>query len=75
MYWYVGYNYSVFASIVPGVLEYYVALSEHEESQTDCWVTCFWEMQLTAPMMIQSLDGNPYCRQQGQFYCASLQNN
>ena len=37
-----GYNYSVFASIVPGVLEYYVALSEHEESQTDCWVTCFW---------------------------------
>lgn len=42
MYWYVGYNYSVFASIVPGVLEYYVALSEHEESQTDCWVTCFW---------------------------------
>ena len=28
MYWYVGYNYSVFASIVPGVLEYYVALSE-----------------------------------------------
>ena len=42
MYWYMVYNYSVFTSIVPGVLEYYVALSEHEESQTDCWVTCFW---------------------------------
>ena len=42
MYWYVVYNYSVFASIIPGVLEYYVALPEHDDGQTDCWITCFW---------------------------------
>lgn len=42
MYWYFVYNYSVFTSIIPGILEYYVALSEHDESQTDCWITCFW---------------------------------
>lgn len=42
MYWYFVYNYSVFSSIIPGLLEYYVALSEHDENQTDCWITCFW---------------------------------
>lgn len=42
MYWYMLYNYSIFSSYIPGVMEYYVALSEHDESQTDCWVTCFW---------------------------------
>ena len=36
------YNYSVFTSIIPGVLEYYVALPEHDDGQTDCWITCFW---------------------------------
>lgn len=42
MYWYLVYNYSIFSSMVPGVLEYYVGLLEHDESQTDCWITCFW---------------------------------
>lgn len=42
MYWYMVYNYSVFTSIIPGVLEYYVALPEHDDGQTDCWITCFW---------------------------------
>lgn len=42
MYWYFVYNYSVFSSMIPGTLEYYVALSEHDETQTDCWITCFW---------------------------------
>lgn len=40
MYWYFVYNYSVFTSI--SVLEFHVALKEHDENQTDCWVTCFW---------------------------------
>lgn len=42
MYWYCVYNYSIFSSIIPGVLEYYVGLPEHEDGQTDCWITCFW---------------------------------
>ena len=42
MYWYLVYDYAIFRIVVPGVLEYYLALSEHDESQSDCWVTCFW---------------------------------
>ena len=44
MYWYMVYNYSVFTSIIPGVLEYYVALPEPAlydgEYNPDCfeWV-------------------------------------
>lgn len=76
MYWYVGYNYSVFASIVPGVLEYYVALSEHEESQTDCWVTCFWG-DAAHSTYDDPISGwkTPIAGNKDSFYCASLQNN
>lgn len=42
MYWYFVYNYSSYSSMVPGMLEFYVALLDHDENQTDCWITCFW---------------------------------
>ena len=42
MYWYFIYNYSSHSVILPGTMEFNVALLEHDESQTDCWLTCFW---------------------------------